>query len=332
LRLPNEDPITLSVLFGYVPSEGNAWAYTLDVLSRFYDEALTRSVAPLAPAPADAWTPGAAPDMPADARDLIGAYLRTAEQLGRNTAEMHRALASAISPGIAPEPFGKLYQRSIYQSMRTVTKLVFRDLTRRLADLPAEAQAVARTALEREPVLLRRHRAVLGSDVIGMRIRCHGDYHLGQLLYIGTDFQVIDFEGDPDRPLSERRIKRSPLRDVATMIRSFHYAAFGPLFGAESGRGTFPGRVREADRDVLLRWARFWASWVSAEFVRAYYDAMDGAALLPARPDVCRDLLELFVLEKAVKELGSELVRRPDWVPIPLAGIIDLTEAGEAHP
>jgi maltose alpha-D-glucosyltransferase/alpha-amylase len=258
---------------------------------------------------------------------LVGTYLQTAGQLGRTTAEMHRALASGTSPGIAPEPFGKLYQRSIYQSMRTSTKLVFRELSRRLGDLPPEARDLAAKALEREPVLLRRHRTLLGSDVTGYRIRCHGDYHLGQLLYTGTDFRVIDFEGDPDRPLSERRIKRSPLRDVATMIRSFQYAAFGPLFGAESGKGTLPGRVREADRDVLIRWARFWASWVSAEFARAYFDAMAGSDLLPADPAVGRDLLELFVLEQSVKELGAELGHRLDWLPIPLSGLIDLTEA-----
>jgi maltose alpha-D-glucosyltransferase/alpha-amylase len=325
VRLPDEDSITLSVLFGHVPNEGNAWDYTLDVISRFYEAVLARPGAPPAPAPADAWTPGAVPPPPAEAEDLIGPYLQTAGQLGRTTAEMHRALGSATSPGIAPEPFGRLYQRSLYQSMRTATKLVFRDLARRLPDLPPEAAGLAAVALEREPVLLRRHRVVLGADITGYRIRCHGDYHLGQLLYAGTDFRVIDFEGDPDRPLSERRIKRSPLRDVADMIRSFHYAAYSPLYAAEPGQGTFPGRVREADRDVLMGWARFWSSWVAAEFVRAYFAGMDGANLLPARPDVCRDLLELFVLEKAVKELGGDLATRPDRLPIPLTGLIDLT-------
>ncbi len=161
----------------------------------------------------------------------------------------------------------------------------------------------------------------------GARIRVHGNFHLGELLYTGTDFVVIDFEGEPDRPLTERRIKRSPLRDVASMIRSFQYAAYSPRFGAEAARGTFPGHLRETDRGVLMGWARFWASWVSVRFVQAYYAAMAGSQLLPTDPGVCRDLLELFVLEKAVSELGAELDHRPEWVPLPLVGLANMLES-----
>jgi maltose alpha-D-glucosyltransferase/alpha-amylase len=331
LRLPDAHPLTLAALYGYLPNEGDAWNYTLSVISRFYEAVLTRSVLPADQAPIDAWTPGAAPPVPPLAREFIGTFLQTAEQLGRNTAAMHQALATATDSAIAPEPFGKLYQRSIYQSMRTITKLVFRELARRLNELTPEAKAMAATVLQREPALLRRQRAVLGPDVTGYRIRCHGDYQLAQFLYTGTDFRIIDFEGDPDRPLSERRIKRSPLRDVASMIRSFQNAALSPLYGDESSRrGIFPGRVREEDRDVLLRWAKFWATWVSSEFVRAYFDAMAGSNLLPTKPEVCRDLLELFVIEKSVRELGIELADRPDFLPIPLTGMIDLTENAES--
>jgi maltose alpha-D-glucosyltransferase/alpha-amylase len=163
--------------------------------------------------------------------------------------------------------------------------------------------------------------------VTGCRIRIHGNYHLGELLYTGSDFVVIDLEGDPNRALSERRIKRSPLRDVADMVRSFQYAAVGPVYGLESARGSFPGQVREEDREKLLRWARFWSSWAAARFVQAYFDAMQGSGLLPTNPAVCRDLLELYVLEKGVIELGHELAHRPDWVPVPLTGLVDLLEA-----
>jgi maltose alpha-D-glucosyltransferase/alpha-amylase len=327
LHLPDAEPITLSVLFGYVPNEGDAWQYTLGVLSRFYDAALTSPHAPPAPAPADAWTPGANTVPPADTRDLIDGYIETAERLGAYTAEMHRALASGTDiPAIAPEPFGKLYQRSIYQGMRTRTGLVFRELTRKLRELPEEIQALSRRLLAAEQTLLRRYRAVLGSEVTGYRIRIHGNYHLAELLYTGTDFVVIDFEGDPGRPLSERRIKRSPLRDVAGMMRSFEYAALGPVYGLESGRGTFPGHVREEDRDKLLRWARFWSSWAAARFVQAYFAGMEGSGLLPSNPAVCRELLELYVLERGVVDLGNELVHRPEWIPVPLTGLLGLLE------
>jgi maltose alpha-D-glucosyltransferase / alpha-amylase len=177
-----------------------------------------------------------------------------------------------------------------------------------------------------EQALHRRYRGVLSAEVTGHRIRVHGNYHLGELLYTGSDFQVIDFEGDPDAPLTERRIKRSPLRDVADMVRSFHYAAYSPLYGAETGKGTLPGLVREEDRAELLKWARFWSSWVSALFVQAYFTGMAGSDLLPADPQVRRELLTLFVLHRAVSELGRELEHRPEWIPLPLTGLIELME------
>ena len=328
LRLPEAEPMALGVLYGYVPNEGDAWQFTLNQLSRFYEAALTQPVTPPAPAPADAWTPGADAAPAAEGREFLGTFVQTVEQLGRNTAEMHRALASgAATPSLAPEPFNRFHQRSIYQSMRTHTGLVFRALRQRLGHLGDDARGLAEKVLGFEPVLTRRFRVVLGSEVNGYRIRIHGNYHLGELLHTGSDFIVTDFEGDADRPLTERRIKRSPLRDVACMIRSLHYAAFSPLYGAEASRGTFPGHVREADRGALFQWARFWASWVSVRFVQAYYAAMAGTNLLPTNPTVCRDLLELFIFEKAISELGGEMEHRPEWVPVPLLGLADMLEA-----
>jgi maltose alpha-D-glucosyltransferase/alpha-amylase len=330
LRPAEGDPLVMGVLYGYVPNEGTAWQYTLDVLSRFYEGALAHPMTPPAPAPTDAWLPGVAAGPPAEAREFLNSYLVTAERLGGSTAEMHRALASGADPGLAPEPFGQLYQRSVYQGLRTRTGLAFRELARRLPDLPEDARDLARVVLTAEPELSHRFRAMLRPEVTGSRIRVHGNYHLGELLYTGSDFVVIDFEGDPDRPLTERRIKRSALRDVADMVRSFHYAALGPLYGAESGKGTLPGVVREADRGQLLGWARFWASWVSARFVQAYFAGMAGSGLLPESPAVCRELLEVFVIQKAVMELAAELDRRPDWAVIPLTGLSELLGTARA--
>ena len=327
LRPYEGEPITLSVLSTFVPNEGNAWQYTLDVLSRFYESALTKNNPPPAPAPLDAWAPGSETPLSPEGRELLNAYATTAEHLGRNTAELHKALASGTTPNMVPEPFSKLYQRSIYQAMRTHTGLVFRELRRRLPDVPPETRELGTKVIEFEQALHHRYRRVLRSEVDGFRIRAHGNYHLAELLYTGTDFQVFDLEGEPDKPLSERRIKRSPLRDVASMIRSFQYAAFSPLYGVESKQGSFAGQVRAEDRPILLQWARFWSSWVSARFVQAYYSGMAGSGLLPSKPQVCRELLELFVLERAVVELGIEMEHRPAWIPLPLAGLIDLMES-----
>ena len=143
---------------------------------------------------------------------------------------------------------------------------------------------------------------------------------------------MIDFEGDPERPLSERRIKRSSLRDVAHMVRSFHYAALTPLYGPEDAPGKFPGVIRAEDRREVLGWARFWASWATARFVCAYLNEMAGTGLLPIDPAVCRELLELFILEKAVAELGTELDQRPARVAIPMIGLLDLLGADAPVP
>ena len=324
--------VTISVLFGYVPNEGDAWQFTLDTLSRFYETVLARSTAEPPPsAPPGAWTPGVPVNPSGAAADLVNSYLRVADQLGRNTAELHRALASGVGPTLTPEPFTKLYQRSVYQSMRTTTGLVFRELAAQLPELPPEARDLAALVLDRESDLSHRFRGVLRPEVTGLRTRIHGDYRLSELLFTGTDFVIVDFEGDPDRSLTERQIKRSPLRDVATMIRSFHAAAYGPLFGAESGRGILPGHVRDEDRLKLLPWARFWFSWVSAAFIQAYAEGMTDSGLLPADPDIWRELLELFVLDKALIELGSELANGESaWVPVPLTGLLEMLEHG-AH-
>lgn len=328
LRPAEGAPLTMAVLYGFVPNEGTAWQYTLDVLSRFYEGVLAHPMTPPAPAPADAWTTDVQP--PQEVRELLAPYLEAAEQLGRDTAALHRALAAGTGPALAPEPFNKLYQRSVYQGMRTHIGLVLRDLARRAPDLPDEARTLARALLAAEGELTRRCRGVLRPEVTGQRIRVHGNYHLGELLFTGSGFAVIDFEGDPERPLSERRLKRSPLRDVADMVRSFHYAALTPLFGPEDAPGKFSGVIRREDRTETLGWSRFWASWVSAQFVRAYFGATAGTGLLPADPGACRELLELFVLDKAVKELSTELVHRLGRAAIPLTGLLDALGAAPA--
>ena len=157
-----------------------------------------------------------------------------------------------------------------------------------------------------------------------MRIRCHGDYHLGQVLYTGKDFFIIDFEGEPARPLSERRIKRSPLRDVAGMLRSFHYAAYAALFEQEAS-GVYASHPESLT--VLEPWARVWYLWVSAVFLKTYLEVASKAPFLPRTREELQVMLDAYLLEKAVYELGYELNSRPDWIRIPLQGISQLLDA-----
>jgi maltose alpha-D-glucosyltransferase/alpha-amylase len=137
------------------------------------------------------------------------------------------------------------------------------------------------------------------------------------VLYTGKDFVIIDFEGEPARPLSERRIKRSPLRDVAGMLRSFHYASYAARFGQVAG-------VRPEDLDALDPLARFWYLWVSVAFLKAYLGVALQAGFLPQAREDLKVLLEAHLLEKALYELAYELNNRPDWVRIPLHGMLQL--------
>jgi maltose alpha-D-glucosyltransferase / alpha-amylase len=312
------EPTTLAILQGFTANAGDAWSYTLDAIGRYFDGLLSD------PAMADRVAKAmpqesvfqlAQKPIPEAARDVIGSYLADAELLGTRTAQMHLALASRDDdPAFAPEPFTPHYQRSIYQHLRTQVVQTMQLVRKRGKDNP-ELMALA----AQEPALHERIREVLQGKLAASRIRIHGDYHLGQVLRAGNDFVIIDFEGEPARPLSERRIKRSGLRDVAGMLRSFHYAPNAVLFGAAPG-----SYIRAEDVARLETGARFWQQWVSAAFLRAYFAESAKGAHLPANSDQIAVLLRAYLLEKSLYEVAYELNNRPDWVKIPLRGVLDL--------
>jgi maltose alpha-D-glucosyltransferase/alpha-amylase len=197
-------------------------------------------------------------------------------------------------------------------------------LHQRLKDLPEKIKEDAQQVLDLEETIIERFHSIRGQKISAARIRCHGDYHLGQVLYTGKDFVIIDFEGEPARALSERRLKRSPLRDVAGMIRSFHYAAYSALL-RQAPLAPHP----EDDLPVLAHWAQYWYIWVSAAFLKSYLSGVRQARLLPEDPEQLRILLDAYLLEKALYEIGYELNNRPDWLEVPLQGILQLIETSE---
>jgi len=318
-----EQVLTLAVLHGFVPNMGDAWQYTLGALARFFDQVRSApgleapSLPPKAPS---VW----AEEDPSPATEMIGRYLEKARLLGRRTAELHLALAGRPDhPDFAPEPFTVFYQRALYQSMRSLTNRVFLTLRNRPAELPEAARADAQTVLSLEGEVLSRFQALLARKIDTMRIRGHGDYHLGQVLCTGEDFVIIDFEGEPAHPAYayESRAKRTPLRDIAGMLRSFHYAACTALYNLAGTDGT-----HREEPAVLEPWARFWHRKVSAAFLDSYLQTAGPAAFLPKVPAQFSILLEACVLEKAVYELGWELNHRPGWVRIPLRGILEMLQ------
>jgi maltose alpha-D-glucosyltransferase/alpha-amylase len=322
-RVPRREPITLAVLHGFVENEGDAWRYTTDQVKSYFERALVlHTPTSEVPVPREGLLDLTDENPPALVSETIGAYLETARLLGRRTAELHLALASSPDdPGFAPEPFTSLYQRSLYQSMRNLTNSVFHLLREKMDSLPAGISAEAKKIAALEDRVLQACRAILSHKIRATRLRYHGDFHLGQVLYTGKDFVIIDFEGEPARSLSERRLKRSPLRDVAGMLRSFDYAVHSVLLeGAEAGS------IRPQDHPMVERWARFWRAWVSSGFLRAYLRCAGDASFVPKQRAELESLLHALLLEKSIYELGYELNNRPAWLPVPIRGIVELLQ------
>jgi maltose alpha-D-glucosyltransferase/alpha-amylase len=323
------EPATLAILHEFVPNEGDAWQYTLDALGRFYEHAVTERIRPGAqpPVPAEGGLlERAAGPIPEEVDEVVGSYLHSAQLMGERLAELHAALAGdGGDPALAAEPITPHYQRSVYQSARNLTGRTMQLLRRALPALGERERAEAEDLLAREGDVLRRFSALIDRRVRAARIRVHGDLHLGLVLFTGRDFLIIDFEGEPSRSLSERRAKRTPLRDVAGMLRSFDYATVTALLDAVA-RG-----LVEADSDAareLDAWGRHWNEGVSAAFLGSYLERAGDAAWIPSDPDALALVLDTALLEKAIYELAYELNNRPDWVRVPLRGIRELLEGG----
>src|SRR5712692_6915545 len=315
--------MTLGILHGLVPNQGDAWQYTLDELGRYYERILAMgSEVQEVSSPHKPLLELTHEEVPALAQETISVYLETARMLGHRTGELHLALASSTDdPDFVPEPFSFLYQRSLYQSMRSLAGGVFQLMRGRIKALPNEVKQAAQKVLDLEEKIMNRFQLIRERKITAMRTRIHGDFHLGQVLYTGKNFVIIDFEGEPARPLSERRRKRSALQDVAGMVRSFHYAAYTALLGRAGG-----GMVRPENLSALEPWARFWFLWVSVAYLKAYLEVAMQESFLPKSREEQMILLDAYVLEKAVYELGYELNNRPDWVNVPILGILDILQ------
>jgi trehalose synthase-fused probable maltokinase len=307
-------PHAAGILQQFVSNLGDAWKYTLDSLNEFFPRAFASENGVLPEAPAQHPLDLAEHDAPAGVRALLGEYYTSAQLLGTRTAEMHAALADPNGgPDFAPEPFTAADAARLSDETKTQASSAFDLLRLMLPTMNAAAAADARAVLRCEAQIFERLAALQSASSSGaLRIRHHGDYHLGQVLYTGQDFMIVDFEGEPARPLTERRAKVLAMRDVAGMLRSFQYAAYAALFGQAPGTAS-----AEA-------WCAFWNAWIGAAFLRAYLDSARPFSYLSPQPAARRLALDAFLLQKAVYEVSYELNNRPDWVRIPLRGILSL--------
>src|SRR5579871_2451862 len=196
---------------------------------------------------------------------------------------MHRALAAdASDPAFAPEPFTRLYQRTLYQSMRNLTGRICARLSSGRHEQSDPLRELAAAFLSRQEEVVQRFKTILDRTLDGQTIRCHGNYNLAHLLYTGRNFVVVDFGGDATLGLLERRVKRPPFTDVTAMVRSFDSIAFGSLYGLHHRHAPSSGVVREIDRAALEPWVAAWSNRMAREFVTEYVAHVETANLLPS--------------------------------------------------
>ncbi len=314
------ETISIAALQDFVQNEGDGY---VDALTRLKD--YFKAVMPHAKE-----TPS-----PRRVVEYSGAYGNAALRLGEITGLLHNALASQTDdPQFKPVPIEAAdvaeWQTSISQRISQTVKSIGGQLDKYPEAVRKGLEEVAAHEADYQK-LVGALSSLENSQVC--KIRFHGDYHLGQVLKTGSDFVILDFEGEPARPLAERRAKNCPLKDVAGMLRSYNYAAFAGLFEAQNEAREATADVRFqpeglAEREARLagleKWALAWEEMARSAFLAGYFEATShgtGACFLPQSKEALEQALKVFELEKAFYELNYEFNNRPTWVPIPVKGL-----------
>jgi maltose alpha-D-glucosyltransferase/alpha-amylase len=314
---PDATPSTVAMLQRFVPNQGDGWYWIQDELGRYHERALTLpEMEVMAPGPRS-WFDLAEAGLSPELGELFGISDDVAAALGRRTGELHLALGKPASdPAFQPEPLTTDDLTQLNQNTRRSALSTLEMLKDVLSQLPDDLVESASRVLSLRARMWTRLDRLQTLRAAGLKFRIHGDYHLGQVLRTGSDFVIIDFEGEPARSLPERRAKQSPLRDVAGMLRSFSYAAQVALMNHVARR---PG-----DLERLLPWAQLWEQSVCGVFLQHYLVTVAGAGLIPEDREALEILLEAFLLDKVLYELRYEMDHRPSWIRVPLAGILGL--------
>jgi maltose alpha-D-glucosyltransferase/alpha-amylase len=319
-RQPKSDPVSIGLLQAYVQSESDAWTYTLDEAGRFFERVLSKKgEAGTPPAPPESLLNTDLESIPPLVRELLGGvHLEMAQLLGRRTAEMHKTLGSSQEANFSPISFTAIHQRSLYQSMRISATRTLQSLNQLMKGLPEDTQRDASAILASEKEILSLLRKVMERKLSGTRIRIHGDYHLAQLLYTGKDFFLFGFEGGSENTMEERKLKRSPLLDLASMMVSFYSAAHSALHKHAS--------MRKEDLPLLEPWEELWFRYVSGLFLSSYLKTAGDAPFLPSDLVEIKMLLYVFLLDRAIHELGNNL-DNPESISTHIKGILSLLKS-----
>ncbi|MFO7874318.1 MAG: maltose alpha-D-glucosyltransferase [Bacteroidales bacterium] len=302
-RNPNLEDTSVAVLQELIPNVGNAWDMTQTSIEGFFDKILTEKMA------YDQIGQIGEDDMD----ELIGSfYLEMVQKLAVRTAEMHQALGSIEElAAFKPEPFSLLYQKSLYQALRTYVKRTFLAIEKEAGNVPESSRELLFAILGDQDVFLKNMRQILESGKLpAIKTRIHGNYKLDKVLFTGKDFKIINFEGELERSLSVRKIKHSPLRDVATMLQSLHYAIYKGYFLRKE--------FVPVDSNYLRPCLDRWYQKVSKTFLNAYCQHLQDKAIIPDDKDTFEDMLNLYMFEKAIQELHSFVDHEPESAVIPL--------------
>ncbi|MCX6214141.1 maltose alpha-D-glucosyltransferase [Spirosoma sp.] len=311
-----EKPVMLGTMQELVASHGDGKRYVLERINNFIERILARNKTQLAAAmnvPVGSLSnPIPFEDLPVETRELIGQ--RSADQsrlLGTRIGQMHLALASSKNmKEFSPEEFSLHYQRSLFSGLQSLVRESYQTQKRNVQRLPEGVRQEVEQMLERKEDVLNTLKRIYDHKLETTKIRSHGDLQLEKILLTGKDLAIQDFGGDPSRSYSERRLKRSPLRDVASMIRSFYYVGYQGFLENN--------QVPKEETVKLLPYAGFWAHYMSSFFMKAYLETVQGSSFIPKDIDDLQMMLETYLLEKAISDFNHELNYRPDWVHVPL--------------
>ncbi len=307
---------TMLVVHDAIEHESDLWVRVLDDLSLALDnDVLYRDGG-------DRSTGNSTGDRPS----VDAVTTAIAELLGRRTAEMHQALASGTSPELVSEPFTLQWQQGIIQTVRNSVRATQRELKRHLrvrsdSALDGRARELAERVVADGDALISRFDSLATSKMSAKRIRIHGDLHLGQILWTGSDVVFIDFEGEPGQPIGQRTIKRSPLGDVAGLLRSVDYAGRVAVDTAAER-----GRVGDAELDRVHQWRAAWTDEMQRRLLGTYRETIAGSELVPDDAAEMQLLLDVYMVTKSLYEVRYELANRPHWVAWPLEGVVEMID------
>ena len=316
------EPADFLILNEFMRNQGDAWTLFTGEFSRFVDNAMANT---------EFWTKYAEikpitnlEQIQQPLIELLGVhFVDNVKLLATRTAEFHLTLdAETEDPDFCPEPFSYQYKVSITQSMTSYATRVFNQM-KAATNVNDEVRQGLAALIGMKQKLMSKFNDLKSATVDSIRARIHGDFHLGQVLYTGNDFAIIDFEGEPMRSIGDRRTKRSQIRDIAGMIRSFQYAAYSYMYKTVVLQ-------KDREKDKVEKLVSVWSNAVSRIYLKSYVDRVKGSKILPSDANCFRVLLEAYLLEKAIYEVGYELNNRPEWAIIPLRGVLELLDSAPA--